>query len=107
MFRTTYVFRGGGRPVFYEKTNVAKKLLHDQEWWRIVNYNLSDPKHLIDWTHEREWRVPDDFTFDISQAMVVVPSTTAYRTFHRTCVKLGLKVADQVKAVIPLGPVFF
>ena len=50
-----------GRPVIYDKTISAKKYLPENEWWRIVNLDLSDEDRFIDWTHEREWRVPNDF----------------------------------------------
>ena len=37
-----------------------KSILPSDEYWRIVNYDLSDNKYMVDWTHEWEWRVPGD-----------------------------------------------
>ena len=56
-FPKEYVYRKGGRPVLYEKKEIAEQILPPKEWWRIVNFNLEDDQNLIDWTHEREWRV--------------------------------------------------
>lgn len=86
-FDRFYVHDQGGRPVIYEETEVAKKLLNydEDEYWRIVNLKLewNEPyiedlfsktgpiktkdleTTIIDWTHEREWRVPDSFSFDL------------------------------------------
>ena len=54
MFNKVYAYQRGGRPVVYEDTERAKDLLPEDEWWRIVRYNLTDEENIIDWTHERE-----------------------------------------------------
>lgn len=41
-FPKPYIFQIGGRPVFYESKEVAKRILPESEWWRIVDYNLMD-----------------------------------------------------------------
>ncbi|MDC5822206.1 hypothetical protein OPW19_20535 [Vibrio europaeus] len=64
-FPKTYVYNYGGRPVIYDRTDLAKQYLPYEEWWRIVNFDLSDDEHILDWTHEREWRVKGDFVFDL------------------------------------------
>jgi hypothetical protein len=78
-FNKHYAFVKGARPVIYERTDVAKQMLPSAEWWRIVNLNLSDPKSLVDWTHEREWRSPDDFSFELKRAVLIVHGTPEYR----------------------------
>lgn len=79
-FPKPYIFRNGGRPVFYEDKEIAKKILPRDEWWRIVDYNLTDGKNIVDWTHEREWRMPtNEFNFDLSKATILVPSSARYR----------------------------
>src|SRR5262249_23479887 len=47
------VFDAGGRPVIYSPDNEAGWIPSDQKW-RQVKF---EPPH-VDWTHEREWRVP-------------------------------------------------
>ncbi|EEX92114.1 hypothetical protein VIA_002758 [Vibrio orientalis CIP 102891 = ATCC 33934] len=51
MFPKQKVYTSGGRPVIYDKTAEAKKYLPKSEWWRIVNFDLSNPNFIIDWTH--------------------------------------------------------
>ena len=59
MFPKRYVYNAGGRPVIYEDAEVAERMLPDKrDWWRIVKFDLSNKKKVVDWTHEREWRVP-------------------------------------------------
>lgn len=86
-FDRFYIYDQGGRPVIYEETEVAKKLLNynKDEYWRIVNLKLewNEPyigdlftktgpiktkdleTTILDFTHEREWRVPDFFSFNL------------------------------------------
>lgn len=54
MFPKPYVYSVGGRPVVYENTDKAKEILPEDEWWRIVRFDLSDDDNFVDWTHERE-----------------------------------------------------
>ncbi|MGJ4996383.1 hypothetical protein ACQR0Z_18310 [Bradyrhizobium sp. HKCCYLS3077] len=49
------VFGAGGRPVIYLPDNEASWIPSEQKW-RQVKF---EPPH-VDWTHEREWRVPGD-----------------------------------------------
>lgn len=86
-FDRFYVYEQEGRPVIYEEKETAKKFLNDNkdEYWRIVNFKLERKEPyvedlfsktkpiktkdlettIIDWTHEREWRVPESFVFDL------------------------------------------
>ncbi|WP_257000943.1 DUF2971 domain-containing protein [Terribacillus saccharophilus] len=77
-FKKNMVYKAGGRPVIYEQTTVAKDMLPPEEWWRIVNFDLSS-ENIIDWTHEREWRVPDEFEFKLEDAILIVPRYKAYK----------------------------
>ena len=62
-FSKFYVYKKGGRPVIYDKTEFLKDILDEDLHWRIVNFDLSDHNNCIDWTHEREWRVPKEMEF--------------------------------------------
>ncbi|MDD9271491.1 DUF2971 domain-containing protein [Paenibacillus sp. GCM10023248] len=85
----------GGRPVLYEKTEVAKRFLEKNEWWRIVNldYAKNSTWDIIDWTHEREWRVPDDMSFQYhtGQVHVIVYNPACASYFLENCPKEILK----------------
>jgi len=63
-FGKFFIYKNGGRPVVYDKLDDAKRYLPADQWWRIVNLDLASDK-LIDWTHEREWRVPGNLTFEL------------------------------------------
>jgi hypothetical protein len=54
-FSKQTIFGAGGRPVIYLPDADAGWIPDDQKW-RHVRYEIGS----IDWTHEREWRVPDD-----------------------------------------------
>lgn len=105
-FSKTYVYRRGGRPVIYEETETAKQFLPATQWWRIVRFDLSDPTNVVDWTHEREWRVPNNFAFDIDQASVLVPNPAMFHEFVRRSKQGGEDVSELVRCIIPLGSLF-
>jgi hypothetical protein len=89
-FVKPYSYRDyGGRPVIYEKTEVAKSFLPKNEWWRIVDVEYqcksSDNWDIVDWTHEREWRVPDDMEFDYNKGFVHIT------LYNPNCVKKFLE----------------
>lgn len=101
-FRKDYVFNHGGRPVLYEKTELAKQMLPRDEWWRIVNFNLENQDKIIDWTHEREWRIKGDFTFDITEAYALLINHHHYRYFIEHA---GEEILSSLKGIIVLQSV--
>jgi hypothetical protein len=85
-FSKWYVFTHGGRPVLYEQTSVAKRILPETEYWRIVNIDLTiGGDACIDWTHEREWRLPGDFNFTRKFAHVVLHDARCWKYFIENC----------------------
>ncbi|HFK1791175.1 TPA: DUF2971 domain-containing protein [Bacillus pacificus] len=104
-FPKTYIFKSGGRPVFYEKKEIAKNILPKDEWWRIVNLDLSQNDNIIDWTHEKEWRLPEnEFHFDLSEAVVLLPNRTMYQEFIEECPLDSLK---EIEGIVQLGPLMY
>lgn len=106
-FPKPYVYRKGGRPVIYDKTAEAKKYLPKDQWWRIVNFDLSLEDNFIDWSHEREWRVPGDFHFELKEATVLLPTSTGYHSFLKYGNAAGINLPQEVGGVITLTPVLF
>lgn len=80
MLPKPYVFKQGGRPVIYEDKEIASKLFSNVNW-RVVTMNFNDPDKIIDWSHEREWRIKGDFEFDLSKVYVVLSGGTTYKKF--------------------------
>ena len=63
-----------------------KSLLPDDEYWRIVNYDLSNSQYMIDWTHEREWRIPGNIEFEYKNIEILVESSEYCRKFIDYCI---------------------
>ena len=107
MFSKAYVYERGGRPAIYESTELAKRMLPAEEWWRIVGFDLSEHTSIVDWTHEREWRVPMALDFDLGEATVVVPNQSAYRQFVDLCQRSEAGFLTEIRGLVSLGSVFF
>ena len=107
-FSKDYLFNKGARPVLYEKTETAKSFLPNNEWWRIVRLDLSDDNNFIDWTHEREWRLPGDLDFELNEATVVginnVNLKSLVKEFHT---ETGKDLRDEVKGIVTLGDLLY
>ncbi len=72
--------------MFYEKTGDAKRMLSEAEHWRIVNLNIEMGGSVcIDWTHEREWRLPNDFAFERKFAHVLLYDKKSWDYFLESC----------------------
>lgn len=85
-FNKAFIYRMGGRPVIYENKEHMKALLNEEEYWRIVDLDLSDKEKIVDWTHEREWRVPDKLPFKYTHIEVIVANDKYYRKFVKRCI---------------------
>ena len=108
MFPKPYVFAQGGRPVVYETFEKAKDILPEAEWWRIVRHDLTDLDNIVDWTHEREWRVPGGFDFELDEVTVVVPSKVGYQRFLKLCKAFeDDDILGEIKGIVNLGAVFY
>lgn len=108
IFPKSYVFNKGGRPVIYDKTENAKQYLPKDQWWRIVNFDLSDKNNIIDWTHEREWRVKGDFEFQLDKTSVILPNHKVYTKFFKKYKgEYGHYPTDDLKEIINATSIFF
>lgn len=74
----------------------------DSEWWRIVNFSLVDENKIIDWTHEREWRVPGDFTFEIKEASIIVNDANDYRELISKCCAFEYNILREIQGIVTL-----
>lgn len=105
-FQKDFIYKQGGRPVIYDNTLEAETYLSPNEWWRIVKLNLSNSGKVVDWTHEREWRVPKEIVFQYSQCEIIVPSSKYYKKFVEYCLNnnrsdilLGIKGINIMSSV--------
>ena len=92
-FRKEHVFAAGGGPAYYVRND-----FFGQQKWSGVNFTFVTPywpgfrpaakqqhdknSHPIDYLHEREWRVPHDFTFKLDQVeFVILPDYNTMAAF--------------------------
>lgn len=108
MFDKQYIYLNGGRPVIYDDSQTAKTYLKQDEYWRIVRLDLSDSENIIDWTHEREWRIPGDFYFDPSKATVILSNQTTYRDFIQKCREIKDRdILIEIAGIVVLRAILF
>lgn len=106
-FHKAYVYKKGGRPVIYEDKDIMRSLLPENEYWRIVDFKLTDKDAYVDWTHEREWRVPGELSFDYSNIEVIVKSDWYYRVFVNRCIeKERTDILTGIHGIITLDSVY-
>ena len=107
-FNKAWIYKKGGRPVIYEEKDLMKSILPSDEYWRIVNYDLSDNQYMVDWTHEREWRVPGDIQFEYKNVEIIVESNTYYQKFVEYCIqKEKLEMLRQINGIVVLDTIFY
>lgn len=104
-FNKIGMYRLGARPVIYGKTEELKSALSKNEYWRIVNLDL-DSESVVDWSHEREWRLPSDYHFKYSDTEVIVKDDHYYKIFINKCIQDNrLDILMNINGIIPLNTV--
>ncbi|SEW31867.1 hypothetical protein [[Clostridium] fimetarium] len=107
-FPKPYIYKKGGRPVIYENSKQLKDIMPQSEFWRIVDFQLSDMDNYVDWSHEREWRVRNELTFEYGDTEIIVPSKTYYRRFIEYCeINDRMDILKGVNGIITLDSVFY
>lgn len=88
------IYELGGRPVIYLPNNEAEWVPDDQKW-RQVRFEYPD----IDWTHEREWRLPLDLKLNSVRGIYVLVSTaTEAKEIH----SLQWPYKEWLRGVLPM-----
>ena len=106
-FHKMFIYNKGGRPVIYENKEIMKKLLPENEYWRIVDLDLTDSKSFVDWTHEREWRVPGELSFSYNNIEVIVKDSSYYRKLVEQCIKTKrTDILVNIRGIITLDSVY-
>lgn len=78
-FEKEWIFGRGGRPVIYEPEQEFAELPHTHRW-RHVRLELGDSP--VDFTWEREWRLPcTELPFSARDVMIVLPDDAARDKF--------------------------
>lgn len=106
-FSKEYAFRKGARPVIYDRTSEAKMYLPPEQHWKIVNFDLSKDDALIDWTHEREWRAPGNFAFELKEATLLFVNSSTYKAFLKKCKDNGTNFAEQARGIVVMDNLLY
>lgn len=93
----------GARPVIYGSTKELKDSLPPEEYWRIVNLDYTDSRKIIDWTHEREWRVKDNLNFEYSEIEVIVEDPESFRKFIEYYQNKKPNLLREIQGIIVLN----
>ena len=73
MFDKAWVFAHGGRPVIYEPENDFSTLPEEMRWRHVRYEPVGDA--IVDFTWEREWRLPcEELRFSPDEAVIVLPN---------------------------------
>ena len=88
-------FEQGARPVIYLPDNEANWIPTEHKW-RHVQYNHG----LVDWTHEREWRVKGDF--DITKSIGIYIVCWHSNEIEKIKEAMNEKVAAKVRGFLPM-----
>jgi len=99
-FKKQLAFKQGARPVFYDKTEVAKMLLPEDDWWRIVRLDLDNTNDFVDWTHEREWRIKGNFNFRRKDVLVILSTKKEYAKFLDICLDERKPYFREVEGIV-------
>lgn len=68
------LFTLGARPVIYDRSDDILQLIDESIHWRVVNLDLGSQLQYTDWTHEREWRIPESVKLSRVPFRIIVKS---------------------------------
>ena len=88
--------------------NIAKNFLPENEYWRIVKLDLDSDDNIVDWTHEREWRIKGDFHFELSEVEILLSDQTSLKKFNRCCKEKNMEnLLNEIKGIVILKSLLF
>ena len=104
-FSKNRIYESGARPVMYGEREELKKLLSEDEFWRIVNFDLSG-KNITDWSHEREWRIKGNYKFDYKDIEILVKNDIYSHKLIKRCIdEKRTDILLNCHGIIPLNSV--
>jgi hypothetical protein len=96
LFAKQAIFKAGGRPVIYLPDDEGDWIPSDQKW-RHVRFEAGS----VDFTHEREWRVPDSLDINRFAAFYVIVWSPTQARWLRDNLQTPLK--DRIIGILPMG----
>ena len=104
-FGKVAMYKKGARPVIYGRTEELKRILPPDEYWRIVNMYF-ETDNPVDWSHEREWRICGDYTFEYDEIEILVKNDIYYKKFIERCIaESKMEMLKRIHGIVPLNTV--
>ena len=102
------------RKRFAYRNDITTQITHltngsssNEEWWRIVDLKLDDKIQMIDWSHEREWRIKGHLKFRYSQVEIIVPNPKYRKKLIQYCEdNRKQKMLKEIKSIITLNSIY-
>lgn len=93
--------------MIYGNVEELKMQLNEENYWRIVALDYTDKNEIIDWMHEREWRIKGDYVFDYCDIEVIVKNGFYYKKFIRRCIdENNLEMLESINGIISLNSIY-
>lgn len=98
-----YIFNKGGRHVVYGSPG-RKYLDHE---WRYSHTEYKTENYNIDWSHEREWRIPENVIFEYKDIDIILPSVQARRKLISQAKESKQEeIIEKVRSIIVLEQLY-
>lgn len=100
----TWAYGSGARPALYLSRDETRDLIPQDEHWRVVHFDGSDPEDWQGWLHEREWRLKGDLKLPSPHGFtgVLVKSPSECRAIHEASEDDEFPIPSRPRAVIPI-----
>lgn len=92
----------GARPVIYGDKRLFLSLFPSDEHWRLVDMNLDNEGKIIDWSHEREWRIKGDYSFSLKEIDIIVGCEQSKQELIEHYRQHRVEIEKEVKRIIIL-----
>lgn len=106
-FTKEFVYKQGGNPVFYANSIIFNDLIGSKHKAFMALYDPFAP-HPIDFSHEREWRNPNELTFNYPDiAFVIIKSQYDIPDFQPFIKSIGIDkviIMDEYKKTEKFWP---
>ena len=99
------LFTKGGRPVIYCSNNEVNEVVKETNIWRVVEMQYGSG-NIIDWSHEREWRIKGDMLFEYRDIDIIVKDGAYYQKLFDRCFDTNNhNLLREVNGIIPIDNV--
>ncbi len=102
-FNKAALYSKGARPVIYGTSDELDRI-PDSEQWRCVRMEFNTPNVIIDWSHEREWRIQGDFDFEYNEVEIIIGCKDSYKKFIQHY--KDSSILEEINGIVVLDSMF-